>query len=59
MGATIPEPSHSPANAENLSHQERQTLALEKIAEGMDTLHSALQVLTDALRKLTNRVNGS
>jgi hypothetical protein len=62
MGAPIPDSPHSSIHAEaqaDLSHQERQTLALEKIAAGIYALHADLQVLADAIRKLTNRVNGS
>ena len=62
MAAPTPNSPHAPGDPEaraHLTQEERQTLALEKIAEGVYALHADLQILGDAIRKLTNRVNGN
>ena len=60
MGTTTPQepdpPDRAAAAAERL---DRQTLALEKIAEGMQALHEDLHAINEALRRMNNRLNGS
>ena len=62
MGVTTPDAPNTPGHRDTQStpsHQERQTVALEKIAEGVFVLHADLQALAEAVRKVASRLSGS